>query len=371
MKNFGIGCFHFGISTKNSFKFNGNEFLENLKKSLSSLPNLTNLNIVIEDEFKKIEVLLESTTDISEEGYFPYYNNCEISFNLYIPFRIQAELCVITEKQLRTFTENFRVIINYGYYMPVVIVETIDSTKKENSPSQSIQIVREFLEKQINVKNSEIKFQSLGPSPFHCDFFLTEEKEEFFENELLKKNLIIQTGYDILEIFYNNEYFDDINDAFEYVQAILFNEFDFYYKFVQYRVEKIRNWSEIQDDLQKILDSQKTNGLKGLYEKNVKRQSLISDILTKTINFEGRQIFIEDLLHNQQKETFKDSDIHLAKDFIEIELKEKKQYPTKQVIDLVTFFENRRVKNMELTIVLVASILGGIIGSIITIFFGK
>ena len=100
------------------------------------------------------------------------------------------------EKFLDTYTENFQVNIIHSYYMPVSIIECIDPNE-DPDPATSVQIVREFIKKAFKTENSEyIRFEFLGPSPFHLHCHLEpnsnfEEDEEedwhFTTEERLKK----------------------------------------------------------------------------------------------------------------------------------------------------------------------------------------
>ena len=71
-KAFGIGCFHFGIKKTPPFEFNGSEYIEELKKTLSKIPNLNNLKIKTDDEFESFEVeIIEALPSLENDiDYF-------------------------------------------------------------------------------------------------------------------------------------------------------------------------------------------------------------------------------------------------------------------------------------------------------------
>src|SRR5690606_27458565 len=103
-KSLGIGCFHFGVKKAPPFDFKGSDYLIELNKALSKISSLTNLKIDTDEDFKKNEFSITEVTENlqNDEGYFPYSLILDVEFNLYIPFRIQAEIKGTEEKYLST-----------------------------------------------------------------------------------------------------------------------------------------------------------------------------------------------------------------------------------------------------------------------------
>lgn len=229
-KSFGIGCFHFGVSKNPPFNFKGQDYLTELDRVLSKISSLTNLKIDTDQDFKSLELsITESTENLeSDEGYFPYSMILDIQFDLYIPYRIQAEISQSEEKYLSTFTENFKITITQSYHLPVAIVETIDPIKK-NDPSSSVQIVREFIRRELaNDKSNYIRFECLGPSPFHCDYFVEPKKPSQDYDWLFSLEEELNKGYDMLVIYYNSNEIKDANEAFKYLFRSIQDEFGFF-----------------------------------------------------------------------------------------------------------------------------------------------
>lgn len=368
-KSFGIGCFHFGVKKNSPFDFKGSEYLTNLNNALSKISSLTNLKIDTDEDFKNFELsITEATKNLeNDEGYFPYSLIFEVVFNLYIPFRIQAEIIDTEEKYLSTFSEIFKVKIIQSYYLPVAIIETINPTK-ENDPSSAVQIVREFIRRELTDDKSDyIRFECLGPSPFHCDFFIEPQKPDEDDDWLFSPEEELQKGYDNLTIYYNSDKIKDANEALEYLSSSIQDEFGFFYKCIQSKKAKMHNWQNIQENLNTLLEIQNATGLKGIFQRYFKRPKLIGKLFTDITTFEGSDIFNSGMQQNEYKETFSVKDITFFKSLIDKELEEELDYPVKQTTDLIHFFESRRVKSLELITALSAAILGGAIGALLTI----
>lgn len=368
-KSLGIGCFHFGVKKTHPFEFKGYDYLIELNRTLSKISSLTNLKIETDEDFKKFVLSINVATENLEndEGYFPDSLILDVEFDLYIPYRIQAEIIEKEEKYLSTFTENFKVKIIQSYHLPVAIIETINPTEK-NDPSDAVKIVKEFIRRELTDNKSDyIRFECLGPSPFHCDFFIEPKIPEKDEDWLFSPEEELKKGYDKLVIYYNSNVIEDANEAFEYLSSSIQDEFGFFYKCIQTRNAKMQNWQTIQENLNVLLEIQNAKGPKGVLQRFFERPRLIGKLFTDIATFEGSDIFKSGIQQNEYKETFSIKDEIFFKSLIDKELEEKLDYPIKQTTDLVHFFESRRVKSLELITALFAAILGGAIGALLTI----
>ena len=153
-KSIGIGCYHFGVKKSPPFAFTGKDYIDKLNTALSKIASLNNLKINTDDDFRnyKQDVMDELPNLEYDEGFFPNPIFLDIQFELYIPFRIQAELIERNEKFLDTYSEKFKVYIVQSYFLPVAIIEIVDPTKQPD-PSTGVVIVREFLRKNFERTN--------------------------------------------------------------------------------------------------------------------------------------------------------------------------------------------------------------------------
>lgn len=368
-KSIGIGCFNFGIKKNIPFEFIGSEYLLELNKALSKISSLTNLKIEADDDFKnnKINIVEEIENLEEDEGHFPYTMVLNIEFDLYIPFRIQAKITECEEKRLSTFTENFNVKVTQSYYAPVAIIESINPSE-ENDPSSAVRIVREFIRMELTEdKSNYIRFECLGPSPFHFNCFIKPKKPEDDNDWLFDIDEELKKGYDNLFLYYNSDEIRDSEEALEYLTDSIQDEFGFFYHSIQRRNSKIHFWAKIQENLNSLIEIQNKKGIKGIFKRLLSRPRLIGKLFTDVATFEANDIFQSSLQQNEYNQTFSVKEEIFFKSFIDRELEEKIEYPVKQTAELVKFFENRRVKSLEIITTIAAAILGGAIGTILTI----
>ena len=369
-KAFGIGCFHFGIKKTHPFRFKGFEYLDELKKTLSKIPNLNNLTIKTDDGFESWEEnITEALPSLENDiNYFPSAVFFNLEFDLYIPFRIQEEIIEEKKKFLDTYSEKFKITILHGFHAPVTIVEIKNPTKTPD-PSTAVRLVREFLKKEMDGISEFIRFEYIGPSPFHVDFYLKPQKQDNKDNWLFNSHEIIDIGYYQFIINYNKNEFNSSDEALDFLKPAISNEFGYYYKCIQVRNYKMNSWESIQNNLEKLTQIQETSGMKGVYKRLFKRYFLIEKLITDLTTFEGEEVINKAIRRNEYLEVYPSKEEAFFKIFIDKELQEKIDYPIKQTTSLIKFIENRRAKNLELFIVIIAAIFGGLVGSLLTIYF--
>jgi hypothetical protein len=171
---FGVGCFHFGLKAKSAVT--AANYADQLGKHLGNYPNIDQIKIDGCDDW---EADLDRVTGDGEDeeigkwslnnadGIYPWPTHGKVSFRVYLPNTIRDKLSSQFGGSPRGNT--FDVSIYYRIYgLPVAIIES--NSKKEFDPSFIVIITREYLEQHAPA-SSDFMFQSLGPSPFHADFF--------------------------------------------------------------------------------------------------------------------------------------------------------------------------------------------------------
>lgn len=209
MRAFGVGCMSFEyVRTDEKSLIELEELLRkdfesDLTVSLKAIPGLKNLHIFESPIISPYSFNFESSKSLRldsfrDENFFIRISRGIIRFSLYIPLEVQFSL----PHRWNQSCENFIVTFNFNQDLPLVFVESVDP--EVASPSGSIVVVREYLKSQFLHLGSEISLKVLGPTPFHCDFWLrnlmdvdqneisVKSSEEFF---VIEKQLR-QRGYD-------------------------------------------------------------------------------------------------------------------------------------------------------------------------------
>lgn len=370
--SFGIGCFHFGLKKKPPFKFEGSEYIKKLRTSLQSISNIDKIGIDCDEKFENLSI------DVSEElpnigkgpGFFPsslFF--MDIEFEVYIPFRIQAQLLEEKVEFLKTFTEKFDVLIRYTYHLPVTFVQPIDPSEK-STPSDAVIIVRRFLEQEFKKSKFDYtQFENLGPSPFHINCYIESEQTQC-DSELdwgFHAERLSQKGYDDIVFNFNQKIFAEANEAKDAIMEEIQDELGFFYDVVQSEVVKMFDWEPIQDSVSELIAVQRLKGIKGIWKKVFVLSKLINEAFTAIAGFESGDICINNITQRDYRDIYLGREEQYFQSDIDKQMKERFVYPTKQTGELISFFESRRVKSVEILVVLTSAILGGVIGALLTI----
>jgi len=373
--SFGIGCFHFGVKKKPPFKFEGSEYLKKVRTSLQSISNIDRINVKCEDEFENWSI------DISEDlpkidsgpGFFPNPLFMDIEFEVYLPFRIQAELLEVKEEFLETFTEKFSVWIHYTYHFPVTFIQPIDPSER-SSPSDAVIILRKFLKGEFeSLKDDYIQFELLGPSPFHANCYVqSEETQGDHEmSKIFRVQRLFQKGYGEIIFDFNKEMFAKKNEAMDAIKEEIKDELGFFYDIVQSEVVKVHEWGKITNFIIQLNNILRLKGIVGIWKRLFMRSKLLNEVFTTVVEFESEELFDNNNIQSDYRDIYFKGEEHYFQSDIDKQIKERFVYPTKQIYQLIEFLESRRLRSVENLVILISAILGGAIGAILIILLSN
>jgi hypothetical protein len=371
---FAIGCFHFGLIKVHSGGMASEDYLEELNKSLESISNINNLDIYTTERFDSLSIGKDAEFTTLHEGdnFFPFQSVYPIiSFDIYIPERLQDELYPHASSTLNT--ERFRVHIRNAYHFPVTFVELI-SAKNDSEPSMAVVVIREFLEQQFAEKNPEyIRFECLGPSPFHADFSLSKgnDKTNTFDSNGFSVNCLHKPGYDQFVIHYSSKHFSSLQDAKESLFAALSADAGAFYKIVHSGVLEIYEWGYLEEEVNGLIETNKLKGIKSLWFQAFRLSQQVQDVVFSLSGFESHRILESFARKKSYEELKKDGRNHYLMEALDDELSQIPDYPTNQIKDIIELLESRRSKRIDNLVVLTASIIGGIIGAVITMLVAR
>jgi hypothetical protein len=370
---FGVGCFHFGLKKINLPSMSGQDYVRELILAIESIPNVKKVDVIAPDEFKEETIeALESLTSLKEGNNFFPYPSCslDIDFEIYIPTRLQNELS--TDLYISSLpTERFIVHIRDSYHFPVTFIELVNANK-DCDPSGSIVIVREFLEKHFTeAKSDYIRFDFLGPSPFYANFFLygenIERVEEDFDSDGFSVEQIPQKGYDTFDIHFDKSLYTNLNEAKEAIFYELSDEIGLFYKLEHHNLLQMRQWENLQELVSSLIGTTKGKGLKAFFSRLLHSNTQIRDAIIMLSEFESNHIWTTFILKSDYQDLFNSGKEPYTNSYITKIIQNFPTYPTNQVRDVISLLENRRSKTVDNLVIILAAILGGIVGAIFTL----
>jgi hypothetical protein len=373
MKAFGIGCLHFAIDdVKSEKKITVSQYVDEVKKVLEEFSTVSEIVISYNEDMcdEEIAISLKSPKLNNGESCYPFLDFYSLEFNIYIPFLLQAKAIKRNENILDTYTENFRVTIRHNWHGPISYIECINPTVN-TEPSTAVQIIRNYLSDEVKNIQTFLTTDFIGPTPFHANFYLlvAGEDERDTDNQF-KLDFIKQAGYDKLYFKYNPILIKSEEEALESLFIELEDEIAFFYKVKIKQVRNIRNWSDIQEDMHAILEYEDNKIKRSVFDKLFKRPKLLKQVFKNIGLFKGQSIFDKSFQDTDYANIYTHSgaDTYL-KSLIDKEISESTTYPVTETIDLLTYFDQKSSKMFELTVVFITTIIGGIVGAVITLAF--
>ena len=372
MKAFGVGCLHFSFKGGSKKEITVQRYIDEVKTSLEKLSNVSDVEIFFDEDVKDQKI------DISESSHMNNGDPChphipffELSFNLYLPRRVQAEVIKRDSEYINTDTDNFHVIFKHDWHGPYTVVECVGAGE-ESSPSTAIQIVREYLKREIDSKSEILKFDFVGPSPFHANFFLTKCERQAFEKpstfELIHTKV---PGYDSIKFEYQNSKFKSEELAFEALISEFSNEIAFFYELKIMKSRRSSDWFGIRNNLQSILELEDENHKKTFKDRYSTKPKLLNGLHREIGLFKGQEIFDKNIRDQHYFSIYKSEKHNIyLKSFVDATLDSWPVYPVKEISEIVSYFDGKSSKSIELTVVFFAAVFGGVIGAAITVLFG-
>jgi hypothetical protein len=344
------------------------------------VPNLNGIEIdaspdFIEDVTETNDVDSEEVVPSLHDGHPPLPNPTflDIVFDIYIPFRIQAELLEREEEDVWTYTEHFRVYIHYTYHFPVAFVQMVDPSKPPFAAHDGVVVVRKFLEMELEEDDTNISFQTLGPSPFHASFtvapgdFSSEEKQGLQYDATTRQSI----GYADIVFSYNKLRFKNPQAAAESIFEEIAGELGFFYQVVGMRVQLSEAWEPVEGLVDKLVEKRNTKSWLRRIAGWFSISAELNDAVTGLVNFKSRQISADSFLQKYYRSTYSRGLQTVFQSFVDEEMEDRYPYPTDELAKITEFLEARRVKSVESFVVILAAIIGGVVGSLVTIYLSS
>ena len=360
---FGIGCWNFGLRHKGSFAVDLNHYVALLKAELEKVPSLDALEIVtLDDEDVEFD---EGDLRESDAGpaLFADESLLEVTFDLYIPFRIQKEVAGPGFLPSETNAENFRVHIRYPYYGPVSFVSLINDGEC-SSPSTAIRIVRKYIDFQLKSLSDDVVFEFVGPSPFHADlrvegYATPNQTTDIFECEQSRR-----PGYADITFRCCTKNFETEGEACEALFDGLEDELGLFYGIHRDDFSRRRDWGKIEQLTSNLSEGFKTTGWhKSLWAAGATGRDLAA-LHFSLVQFEAAHLLNKHSTERAYRETYDRKRLAFLKDFLESAIKDRPVFPMRQMAELMEFIEKRRSKSVELLIIMMAALIGGLMGLI-------
>lgn len=352
---FGVGCFAFEWREANETR-SGDDWANDVTDALSSLANVSAIDVSGSPYFLKAT---EPEGDFGIQGYaHPHPVAATVRFDITIPRRHHPKELMPAGM---TASENYRVVINYEYESPVAFVFPLDQRRDHGSASKGVMLVRKHLEEHVS-DTSKVKFSSVGPSPFHAEFYLSgaSKLDEVLECEITKAR-----GYDDITFRYDESSFKDVAEAQEALLRELGQELSLFYFLLRMRNGRRRLAMEIAQEAQALVALHTEKGIKGRWRRLFQSGGQARHLALAVLDAELDAAWDAQGAESAVQSTYKGSDGFL-RTYVDPLATDSLSPMIVNARNVVHQLESGRTKELEITLVTTATVGGALAGGLIS-----
>lgn len=140
-----------------------------------------------------------------------------------------------------------------------------------------------------------------------------------------------------------------------------------FYKIVHSEVMRMHTWDALNNRVQGVLSAQKEKGMLRICLNLVRNYQELNETAIELSQFEASDIWSASEAEKDFKDLFLDNAVPFLEPILRKQIESSYNYPCSQIRDVLTLLETRRSNLMGAIIVLISAILGGAVGSVITL----
>ena len=255
-------------------------------------------------------------------------------------------------------SEHFHVTLVYDD-MPLAVV-TASEPGPQMAGSTYIVLVREYLKRELD---KSVRLSCLGPSPFHGNFFLKLVQEQDPPLSVRReKHTLGYSQYWCSYSYDSTNRDDNSREALRDVLDELTSELTTFYRACRQNQLLVSAWDKIEEPVRKSLLGNPTRGQwRDVMVNRLRQNRSIRLVTDRLVRFEMDRIFGRQALEESLDHTYSIPGKAYLRDEVEKVVCRMGEYPIAEVYRLLEFLEGRRSKQVELLVVFIAAIVGGIV----------
>ena len=204
-----------------------------------------------------------------------------------------------------------------------------------------------------------MQIEVVGPSPFHADFCVFESEGEGTHVEYQEKR-----GYDRIRLHVPS-YVSERHTAWilNWMGYLL----SFYYHLIRLDNWQMKQWAKVDKDWHSLNDPLGSGTWFKRVGSSIRRGHAIGKLVDRVLMFRADMLWSQQAEHSAKKRLQTDE----GPDFLDKKVDDAfeetfRGYPTSEVLELAKFYEARDAKWRDRAYVLLAAVMGGGIGALLS-----
>lgn len=296
----------------------------------------------------------------------PHWNFESVSFSLRLPLDVQAALLDLPSSLPRHAPVDFRVILAYGWAVPISSVTVVESGR-EVPTSPAAAAVYRYLVQQTSRSTGRVRLSCIPPIFAHAEFYLHVDDgpptgaARFWR---LAHTVPDYRRYDIgFDASAGN---DPVPDFLRAVGS----ELDLYYQIVHSEGDRRHSWERITSLVSELTELRRQRGFRGTLKRLLRADRRTTEAIILLTEFAADDQMAGVDFRRQLRNLYTAGATTLVQELVESELADRSEYPIQQFSRLVELYQQRRLTDREMIVVVVTSLLGGAVGTAATLLAG-
>jgi hypothetical protein len=356
---FGVGCLHFA-PRYSSPERSETEFLETVAAVLQEIGcDPVDCGCYEGDEYHFTTPA--DIPDISEgERAFPFPRWGHVEFGVEIPDEEQHEPLLPSFVPIEATA--FYVRIEYCYWNPIAFVALRHKADGERPqiPSLGVAIVREWLTKRL--AKTSIQLQTLGPSPFHGEFYLLAASDN--PDDEVKLRRTDESGRPTYEFSYDPRALQQ-TEAMSKVFGQLRYELDLYYRVVSEARLLSSSVDETHEALVDVMALQDAPGIKARVQRRFTMGRRLGQAFALLGQLQATTRYAREQLGGSARDLYGAQTRPFLRDEVDREISSLPSYPSDASRTMLDVLEQRRLSSRAVHALWVSAIGGGLVGALV------
>ena len=360
-----LGSWFFTLDLDDPTSLKPSEFFDRVRRCLESIQGVEDIAIDLMPSPGEDEPIEMLTTPDPRYGEYvgPHWNFESVSFSLRLSLDTQSELLkpqrVISGRE----AVYFRVFMAYGWAMPISCVALHDSNLDDDTSQGAVAVYR-YLVRETERSPDGIRMRCVPPIFAHADIFLhalgpgSKSNQPFVR---IAYSVPVQHRYDFG--FDPASINDPVSDFFHEIGS----ELDLYYQIVHSEGDRLYQWHEINALVSELTKLHRASGPRNIVRRMFGTDRLTNDAIIRLTEFAARDQVTGVDLRRQFRNIYSVGEAFFVQELVEAGLDDRDEYPVEQFSHLVHLFEQRRLTDRDMIVVLASSLLGGAVGAAATL----
>lgn len=355
-----FGSWYFAPSVTETTEFSQESYFATVRRCLAGIEGVTNVTIDLDPEENSAKVEARPLgTDPQDVYVGPHWGFAAIKFVLHVPRARQAQVEGIRRHE--DIGERFAVRMGYGWQVPVCALEVLDEAATD--PTSSSGLVFRYLRQEVKRSAEQLELGCIPPIFVHADFYLAAAEPGSLSDPFVLSEYCVPAYHRYTYLYDPEETPDPVGRFFFEIQS----ELDLYYRSQDADRQEGMIWLEVSEEIDALVDPSGEVSWLTRSTERLTRGRRIRSAATKLTRFAAQRQLVRSELARNARSQYTSGKQSFVQELVQGELDDCVAYPIEEFSRLIQMFESGRLVELQLAVVIVAAVIGAIIGAAATL----